>query len=447
MSRRFEKAAAEYMDEFRRDLAELVACRSVRDTGHAAPGEPFGPGVKKAFGVFLGIAGRFGLQCRDLDGYACDAQVEGIADEEEYVGILGHLDVVEAGNPDLWTSDPYHLTERNGVWYGRGVNDDKGPLLACLYAVRILKDMGIKFKRNLRIIAGGAEETTWECMEHYFRMNSQPVMGFSPDGNFPLVNGEKGILKCALTFPPHGEGDEIAQIRCSSLVNYVCDNIVVTMIEGGEEQEYRFEGKRALSRNPQKGVNALWKLAEWMRESGLPSPAGRFAAFMQECMTDDYYGRKSGLYAEDAHMGYTSVCPTGVEWNEKGIVLYLDLRYPKSIAREELYGRIVELGKRWDFVPGITDEKRLLYVPWESELIQKLACAYERVTGEKAAEITKGGASYARVLDQGIAFGASFEGEDTHPHMPDECMAASSLQKAMEIYCEAIVGLCQELPH
>ena len=90
------------------------------------------------------------------------------------------------------------------------------------------------------------------------------------------------------------------------------------------------------------------------------------------------------------------------------------------------------------------EEKRLLYVPEGSELVTGLKDAFEKVTKEKASVLTKGGASYARVLHQGVAFGAAFEHEVTNPHMPNECMSLGSLCRAMEIYCRALWNLTVE---
>lgn len=431
----YQAKIKEYEADFLKDLKKLVACRSVRDTEHAQPGAPFGPGIRDAFLVFLDIAARLGFICRNLDGYACDARM---GDSEDYVGILGHLDVVSEGDLRHWHTEPYTLTlSEEGMLYGRGVNDDKGPLLACLYAVRILKDMGTEFDRSIRIIAGGAEETTWECMEYYFRKNHQPVMGFSPDGDFPIVNGEKGILKYELIFP--GEGKRL-HIECSTMENYVCDQ-VKAVLPGGNAV-HTFTGKRALSRNPQRGDNAIWKLAVWMAgRKDLPVLGMDFAAFMQECMAADYYGNKSGLYAEDVQMGTTSVCPTGVSWQEDGIHLYLDIRYPRTITAEELQKRLKKLGNRYHFQTGAVSGRKPLYVEEDSPLIRGLKQAYEEVTGEPARVLTKGGASYARALKNGVAFGAAFEGEDTRPHMPDECARLTSLETAMEIYCAAVAIL------
>ncbi len=440
-----------YKEEYLADLKALTAIPSVRDPETAGPGAPFGKGIRQAFDCFLDIAERCGFQTEDCGGYACHAQAGG---QKEYIGALGHLDVVGILQPDAWKTPPFTLSRDGDMLYARGVNDDKGPLLAALYAARIVMDSGAELKRSIRVIAGGAEETTWECMEHYFAEHPQPSMGFSPDGNFPIVNGEKGILKYDLVFrakePRRDGGYRLKKISCGTLENYVCSELSVCAKRQGKKEELNWTGKQSLSRNPQRGENALWKFAEYFSGKPMDEPeAERLVRFLKECFAGDDYGKKSGLYAEDPEMGSTSVCPTGLCRKEDGLHLYLDIRYPKSSSEERLNRRMEELALQYGFHAAVCSRKRLLYVPEDSELIRALKGAYEAATGEKAHVFTKGGASYARTLDCGVAFGATFEGEETHPHMPNECMALSSIWRAMEIYCESFWRLavtCQNLP-
>lgn len=436
----WKKSIKKYESEYLDDLARLVKARSVRDIDTAGPGAPFGRGIREAFDIFLDIADRCGFETEDFGGYACHARA---GEERDYVGVLGHLDVVGIVHPEQWRTPPFALCRRGDMLYARGVNDDKGPLLAALYAARIVRETGFPLKRSIRIIAGGAEETTWECMEHYFSENPQPVLGFSPDGNFPIVNGEKGILKYELFFPAGNENPKaeyrLCGVECETMENYVCSSLVARVEKEGRQKEVRLEGKASLSRNPQRGENALWKLAEiFAGKSFVRQGTEHLLLFIKDCLAGDYYGEKSGLYAKDTEMGSTSVCPTGLRMDGDGLYLYLDIRYPKSTDEAGLHGRMEELASEYGFQASIVYRKRLLYVPEDSELITALKGAYERVTGEKASLFTKGGASYARTLDQGVAFGATFEGEETRPHMPNECMSFASLQKATEIYCEAL---------
>lgn len=437
----FRTRIMEYQEEFLEDLKKLIAAESVRDLDTATQNAPFGIGIRTAFDRFLNIAEKCGFETEDFDGYACHAS---LGEAEEYVGVLGHLDVVDAALLEQWKTPPFELCRDSAdMLYARGVNDDKGPLLAALYAARILKDMGVSFKRSIRIIAGGAEETTWECMEHYFAKNAQPVMGFSPDGNFPVVNGEKGILKLDLAFPitkQNAKGQyTLLKTACGSLENYVCSNLSTICEKDGESREYTWTGKSSLSRNPQRGENALWKFAEDFSEKCfVQEGVNQLVEFVNDCLSNDFYGAKIGIFSEDAVMGTTSICPTGIALTEEALHMYIDIRYPKSTGVDEIEERFRVLAEVYDFKLERVAEKRLLFVPEESELIQALKGAFMQVTGEEAEVLTKGGASYARTLDCGVAFGASFEGEEANPHMPNECMPLASLLKAMEIYCEAL---------
>lgn len=440
----FGKKVMEYREEFLNDLEALVSLESVRDLDTACASAPFGAGIRSAFDCFLKIGERCGLETKDFDGYACHAT---LGDAKEYVGVLGHLDVVGISHPEQWKTLPFQLyRSSDNILFARGVNDDKGPLLAALYAVRIIKDMNVPLRRSIRVIAGGAEETTWECMEHYFSKNEQPVMGFSPDGNFPVVNGEKGIVKYDLAFPLCQENCfgtyRLRKAVCDTLENYVCSGLKIQYEENGENRELYFTGKQALSRNPQRGENVIWKFAETFMEKDFEqNGVNQLVHFLNACLTGDFYGKRIGLYSEDDEMGTTSVCPTGIFMDESRIHLYLDIRYPKSTDPVRIQKQLQMRADQYGFSLRVMNQKRLLYVSKESELIVGLKNAYEKVTGEKAEVLTKGGASYARTLEHGVAFGASFEGEETNPHMPNECMKLSSLLKAMEIYCEALWNL------
>ena len=438
----FEEKWRSYEKEFLEDLRTLVSIPSVRDTAHAQPNAPFGPAIREVFDCFLKIAQKCGLETHDVHGYACDVRL-GTA-EGPYIGVLGHLDIVEAGDETLWHTPPFSMhMNQDGMLYGRGVNDDKGPLLACLYVMRILKELDIPCGYGIRLIAGGAEETTWECMHTYFEHEPQPLMGFSPDGNFPIVNGEKGIRKYDLLFAqePRTPGLLwISKITCATLLNYVCDKVSIT--KEPEHKTQTFSGIRALSRNPERGQNALFALASEMHTACAAQPE------LQRCLTmlhtrfaPDTDGTSCGIASYDTEMGATSVCPTGLVYKPDGLHLYVDIRYPRTTTPEKLDAQFDELAKEYNFSYTVTDQKKMLYVSPEHPLLSRLSAAYEEVTGERAEYFTKGGASYARMLDCGIAFGATFPEEQTNPHMPNECMSFHSLTRAAKIYYKALVRL------
>ena len=437
-------------NQFLDDLKTLVEIPSVRNLSSAENNAPFGKEIRRAFDKFIEIAQREGFQVHDEKGYAVSAQ---IGEGENYIAVLGHLDVVEAGDYDLWDQDPFTMTEKEGILYGRGVNDDKGPLLAALYAVSRIKEENLKLRYPIRIIAGGAEETTWECMKEYFKHHKQPIYGFSPDGNFPIVNGEKGILQVRFSLPR----DKGIEVKSKTRLNYVCDDLefilsdksAISFIDKANEIRHdedgihvSYKGVRSLSRNPQRGKNALFTFTKEFINHVQEYPSlNKMVQMICDQFLDDFYGEKSGLYHIDDEMGTGSVCLMSMNTNEEEIELCVDVRYVKSTNEKELLNKLQSIADQYGCKLDILNHKRLLYVPEDSDLIKSLKTAYRRVMNEDAEVFTKGGASYARVLDNGVAFGATFPGEDPKPHMPNECMPIASLIKAYEIYYESLKEL------
>ena len=127
-----------------------------------------------------------------------------IGQGDELLAVLCHLDVVPAGDLEDWQTPPFEATLKDGWLIGRGVQDDKGPSLAALYAVKSLLDQGLVFTKRIRFIFGTDEETLWRCMNRYNQIEEKADLGFAPDSSFPLTYAEKGLLQVKL----HGPGWE-----------------------------------------------------------------------------------------------------------------------------------------------------------------------------------------------------------------------------------------------
>ncbi len=439
-----------YKEDMLNDIASLVEIPSVMDKTTSKENAPFGIEVSRSFDCFNEIASRLNFDVTNHEGYAIAAQ---LGEGSDYIGILAHLDVVGIMNRDKWLTSPYEMKVIDNIMYGRGVNDDKGPLIAALYAMKIVEDMKVKLKYPVRLIAGGAEETTWECMKYYFSKNQQPVYAFSPDGNFPIVNGEKGILQTRYVF--NSSDDEI-EIKSKNRVSFVCDQLEV-MIDNGvnldfvthaasitkeEKTKIVYEGTTALSRNPQRGDNAIFKFVkDFVGYTFKDSALSQLVQLIHDEFLDDFYGEKSGLYAIDESMGTTSHCLMSITWNTDVKELCMDTRTVKSTTIEACQHRLEEIAHAHQATVEVINMKPLLFVDETNKLIQSLKAAYYSVMNEEAEVLTKGGASYARTLDNGVAFGATFEGENPNPHMPNENMSVDSLLKACEIYVQALLKL------
>ncbi|MFW5981333.1 MAG: Sapep family Mn(2+)-dependent dipeptidase, partial [bacterium] len=187
MHKKVDQRIEELKDNLIESTQEIIRIKSVRDK--AVEEMPFGIGINDALERFIQIATAMGLKTRNLDGYA--GYVE-IGEGEELLGVLCHLDVVPEGSN--WTYPPYNAEIVDGKIYGRGSIDNKGPALASLYALKALQDSEIKLNKRVRLILGTDEESDWQGIKYYLENEEIPDIAFTPDADFPVIHGEKGIL-------------------------------------------------------------------------------------------------------------------------------------------------------------------------------------------------------------------------------------------------------------
>ncbi len=170
------------------DIIEVVKIDSVKD--EPQPGMPFGKGVNDCLLKTLEIAEKLGFKTKNLDGYAGYAQ---LGEGNDYIGVMGHLDVVPVG--EGWIEPPFSGYTKDGRIYSRGILDNKGPIMSCLYALYACKECGVTFNKPIRIIFGTNEETGMKDLEYYLSHEKSPIMGWTPDCKYPVVYGERGRAK------------------------------------------------------------------------------------------------------------------------------------------------------------------------------------------------------------------------------------------------------------
>ena len=155
-------------EEMVSQLCRLIAMPSLEEAPQ--PGKPFGAPLYDCLESALTLARSLGFSvCKNVDGYA--GYVE-MGQGEEEIGILAHLDVVPPG--DGWSLPPFQGTLRDGRIYGRGSQDNKGGVIASLYAMCALLPLAHSFKRRVRLILGCSEETGMTCIDHYLQCYPMP---------------------------------------------------------------------------------------------------------------------------------------------------------------------------------------------------------------------------------------------------------------------------------
>ena len=169
-------------------LKRIMQINSVKGTPE--PNAPFGNGPKKALSETLELAKELGFKTGIVSNAVGYAQLG--EDDENYIGVIGHLDVVHEGTD--WDYPPFDLTLDHDVFYGRGVLDNKGPIIANLYALFILKELNLPLTKTIRILFGTDEESGSADIPMYLTQEQPPMYGYTPDCKYPAVYGERGVL-------------------------------------------------------------------------------------------------------------------------------------------------------------------------------------------------------------------------------------------------------------
>ena len=196
LNQKIDAFIAANKEQILQDIADLVAINSVEGTPEE--GAPYGKGPKAALEKTLEMAAAMGLKTRNCEDHIGYAELEG-AEPEKYLATICHVDVVPEGNG--WTADPFTMQIRDGYMIGRGVADDKGPMVATLYALKFLKEEGVSLRYPIRALVGDNEETHMHDVDYYLEHYQAPVFCFTPDAEFPVCNGEKGHFDGKLVSP------------------------------------------------------------------------------------------------------------------------------------------------------------------------------------------------------------------------------------------------------
>ena len=435
-----------------RDIARLVSIPSVE--GPAAPDAPFGIESKRALDCALQIAKELGLDtvnCENKIGYASVGEDRG----QGYLATITHVDVVPAG--DGWTEDPFTVRERDGFLLGRGVMDDKGPSILCLYALKYLRDSGLPLRYPVRALLGSNEETGMGDLEHYNANYPAPLFCFSPDADFPLIHGEKGIYHGRLISrhtPVNvlemtgGVAPNAVPAKASALVRAEAlqstDAVSVEELEPGL-WKLSSVGVSGHASMPEGTVNAIGRIVDYLLENGIPAegelPYFRFLARLHAA-TD---GSGLGLQSSDDYFTPLTAVGGKISTADGVFCQTIDCRYGISTSGEAITARLREAAGSAAEIQVDADAAPF-YLTLDNPAIQACMESYNLVTGENAHPFTIGGGTYARHFPNAAAFGPE------HPERPapafagpihgiDEAARLSDLMEALKIYIVALLRL------
>lgn len=466
----WQKEVEARKDDLLKDLGDLIRINSIRDVEHGTKEEPLGPGPAAALRKVLEFGDRDGFVTKNIENVAGHIEY---GDGEEMFGLLGHVDVVPVD--DNWDTDPFEPVIKDGKLYARGSADDKGPSIAAYYAMRIIKDLELPISKKIRFIFGTDEESEWVGIHRYMEVEEMPKVGFSPDAQFPIINGEKGILSYEVTFAPKTNaeagdfdlvsfksglrtnmvpGDATAVLKVNdeakvANMKAAFDAFIEKSEVKGEFAENNGEititviGKGAHAQEPKFGVNSATFLAAFLADYNLDGNGANYIQTITEYMHLDYNGKKLNAYTKHDVMGETTSSANLFDYSADGDKkVTLNVRHPEGIDKDTILANMEEVLKAADVsIAIIGDVKTPHYVPATDPLVKTLLDVYEEHTGLEGHEESIGGGTYGRILERGVAYGAMFPGEENVMHQPNEFMPIDSLFKATAIYADVIYRL------
>lgn len=451
--------------EFLDDLASWVRHPSV--SLKDADAYPYGAACASALEEALRCAERFGLETRNFENHCGTARLRGRTARS--IGILSHLDVVPEGNG--WSQDPYKLTVRNGMLCGRGCADDKGPALAALYALRYLKESGHAFEHSVCMFFGCNEEAGMEDIPYYLeREENKPVFSIVPDARLSVCHGEKGHIvihasrtlnsEVLLAFSAGNAPNSVPGEACAVLklpqekVRSGLPNSAIpyTLSEENGQTKILVQGKAAHAAFPEGSVHAQERLARLLVASKLLDAPAAEAMRGVTAFLEDYYGAGLGVAFETPEFGRLTMA-SGITRLENGrFTMVFDIRYPSGLdtldARKTAERRLRAYGftiDKWSDSAGY-------YIDPNLPVIQEMKAISERVWAREFSLYIMGGGTYARKMPNAVPFGPGLPrtGEEGGRgrgacHQPDEAIELEVLEKAIEIYAQALLMLDRQI--
>ena len=440
-----KQKVTEYTEEMLQDLRELVSYPSV----YSDDAEPFGQANIDCLNHALKLGKDLGFTAVNVDNYA--GYIE-IGQGDEVIGIVGHLDVVPVS--DTWKTNPFEMTLIDGKYYGRGTSDDKGGVVCGLMAMKIINELKPNLNKRIRLIMGCNEESGSRGLQYYIKKYGYVDCGFTPDGSFPVVFGEKGMIGasfCAKT-------EKIINIKGGTARNavaakvemelqpdcfdetvfdeYLTNNGLKMTLKKNGTWKITVFGTAAHASTPEEGINAISYAMEGLYVSGINDP---FVTAYHEKIGTGYYGEKAGVDLKDEYGRLTFNIGVINKTDEK-ITASIDIRFPVTMIHEPIVEKLLANGEGYIINAGGMDP---LFFPLEHPMIKAMLNAYYDVTGSDLKPLTMGGGTYARTMHNIVAFGCDTQEYNWHIHDDNEFVTLKSLQTQVEVYANALLNLLE----
>lgn len=469
MNRERYRKLLDYMrshrEDMMRDLCFLAAMPSVLSES-SDKNEPFGSECARCLEKAAGLFSSYGFETKLMreSGYALSFYGTG----KKTTGLFAHTDVVSVNEADWVLSKPFEPSERDGFLIGRGVSDNKAGVIASLYVMRALRDLGLACNSRIMTFLGSNEESGMQDIANFVRENPMPDLSFVPDTGFPLALGQRGILRFTVS-SRRAFSDMIAlsggnafntvlalaeaKIKYSDELAAELQDLPETIsVDVGETLiTVTAQGLAAHASCPECGKNALLLLSRYLLTcSALPERDRAILADIADML--------ESCYAENWDAAYDT--PAGKLTAANGIVrtsdgrpeLTFDVRFG-PLCEEEMLGKIQTYFAEKDFVYLENDFTHCKISDAGKQEIQTFMDGYAAITGDaQAVPYVMGGGTYAYYLDNAYAVGyytdrtpSTFTLPPGHggAHQADEILPIDGLVEGAAILGELLIEVSE----
>lgn len=326
-----------------------------------------------------------------------------VGDGPRVIAMDGHLDTVGVGDRSTWTRDPYAGTVENGVIYGRGASDQEAGFAAAVYGAHLAKRLGLLDGVSLWITGSVMEEDCdGLCWQYILR---------------------EGVLR-----------PEVVVITEPTNLN------VYRGHRGRMEIEVRTQGRSAHGSAPERGVNAIYKMAPILREIEALNESLAAGA-------DPFLG-KGSVTVSEVRSTSPSLCAVA-----DSCTIHLDRRLTRGETLERAVAEVqalpavraagatvTVLDYAREGYTGLTYPTQKYYPTWvtpEEHPAVRAAVASARVALQREPVVGKwvfstNGVATAGMFDiPTVGFGP---GNEIHAHTPDDQCPVSDLTRAAAFY-------------
>lgn len=434
------------------------------------PQFPFGKEASNALNYILDLGKKLGFRTKNIDNYC--GYIE-FGEGKEMLGIIGHLDVVPEG--DNWEFPPYEAKISDGKIYGRGAIDDKGPVIASLYAMKSVMD-NYKLNKRVRLIIGLNEEKGWKCIEYYKEHEEYPTIGFSPDADFPCIYAEKGIMNTYIScdyskfinepiiiesIDCNNNAINVVPKFCSALLlidtNKIKMSDLICLLNkiinkndfeidvckiNDKELKLISHGIQAHAAHPDLGINSISRLLIVLNEMFLNYNINvGLIKFFCKYILLQYNGENLNISCED-ESGKLTLNVGNVFLEKNDLKIGLNLRVPVHTKLDDIKIKLVNItNKQKDVKCYFERFQEPLYLPKDNYLVKTLCKIYNEMTNSNLEPVAIGGGTYARAFKNCISFGANLPNQKDMCHQTDEFISIDNLILTCKIYAKAIYEL------